>query len=434
MSEPSTNGPDGVSPAPQSSEAQRILEEIQQVKVKAEELLKSVENARQKADSEALYASNAKGFCEKHSTEIANLKGTAESDAQTIVSNKQKSDELLAALVTGKANIDSDSKSINDRRKDADLTTQEIAKLTEAARSSINNIDVSKTSAETAASAAQAALSAASDAQKNTDATLKEAQNLAASTEAAKTKAEAWSAESKKLADEMQTILQATREADKNLASVWERLKLSDEKAIEYEQGIAKQRADFTELRQRIEGLLPGATSAGLASSFNKQKTRFTPPQKLWLITFVACIVLLVAVSVPSFYAALRNSSIGWTWNETWRSLTVRLPVALPLVWLAIYAGRNYMLSLRMEEDYAYKEAISTAFEGYKKEMEKIAADDSANPSPLAILCRNVLTAIAERPGRIYEGKHRDINLLSEAHEALEKGAEFSKKKLAGPS
>jgi uncharacterized coiled-coil DUF342 family protein len=433
MSEPSTSGLDGASLAPQSSEAQRILEEIQQIKAKAEELLKTVENARQKADSDALYASNAKGFCEKHSTEIANLKGTAESDAQTIISNKQKSDELIAALVTGKASIDADAKTINDRRKDADQSAQEIAKLTDAARTGVSNVDVSKTSAESAASAAQAALSAASEALKNTETTLKEAQGLAANAEAAKTKAETWSTESKKLTDEIQTMLQATREAEKNLTTVWERLKQSDEKAIEYEQGIAKQRAEFTELRQRIEGLLPGATSVGLASSFNKQKTRFTPPQKLWLITFVACIVLLVAVSIPSFYAALRNSSAGWTWNETWRSLTVRLPVVLPLVWLAIYAGRNYM-SLRMDEDYAYKEAISTAFEGYKREMEKIAAYDSANPSPLAILCRNVLTAIAERPGRIYEGKHRDITLLTEAHEVIEKGAEFSKKKLAGPS
>ena len=89
------------------------------------------------------------------------------------------------------------------------------------------------------------------------------------------------------------------------------------------------------------------------------------------------------------------------------------------------------MLSLRLEEDYAYKEAISTAFEGYKREMEKITTADSQGAIPLTILCTNVLRAIAERPGRMYEGKHQDINLASEAYAILEKGAELSKKQIA---
>src|SRR2546430_10889121 len=57
---------------------------------------------------------------------------------------------------------------------------------------------------------------------------------------------------------------------------------------------------------------------------------------------------------------------------------------------------------------YAYKEALSTAFEGYKREMEKIAIGSGAGPSPITTLCVNVLKAIAERPGRIYEGKQKD--------------------------
>jgi hypothetical protein len=100
-------------------------------------------------------------------------------------------------------------------------------------------------------------------------------------------------------------------------------------------------------------------------------------------------------------------------------------------VWLAIYAGRNYMLSLRLEEDYAYKEALSTAFEGYKREMEKITVTGDDGQSPITTLCINVLKAIAERPGRIYEGKHQDINLATEIYAVAQRGAEFSKKQIA---
>ena len=90
------------------------------------------------------------------------------------------------------------------------------------------------------------------------------------------------------------------------------------------------------------------------------------------------------------------------------------------------------MLSLRLEEDYAYKEAISTAFEGYKREMEKITVSDGQGPAPLTTLCTNILRAIAERPGRIYEGKHQDINLMSEATAAVQTGVDLSKRKIAG--
>jgi hypothetical protein len=102
----------------------------------------------------------------------------------------------------------------------------------------------------------------------------------------------------------------------------------------------------------------------------------------------------------------------------------------IPLVWLAIYAGRNYMLSIRLEEDYAYKEAISMTFEGYKREMEKIAAGQPAGPNnPITTLCVNVLKAIAERPGRIYEGKYQDITLPTEVVEVIKQVADDLSKK-----
>ena len=89
------------------------------------------------------------------------------------------------------------------------------------------------------------------------------------------------------------------------------------------------------------------------------------------------------------------------------------------------------MLSLRLEEDYAYKESISIAFEGYKREMTQIAAGDATNPTPLTTLCVNVLKAIAERPGRIYDGKQQDITPLAEAQAALKKAEEIGQKKIA---
>jgi hypothetical protein len=143
-----------------------------------------------------------------------------------------------------------------------------------------------------------------------------------------------------------------------------------------------------------------------------------------------------VVISLPSFYSAIVGKTmfgnpVDSTWDGVLRGLAMRLPLVIPLVWLAIYAGRNYMLSLRLEEDYAYKEAISISFEGYKREMENIAVGDATNPTPITTLCVNVLRAIAERPGRIYEGKQQDITILNELQAAAEQANDFRKKAIA---
>jgi hypothetical protein len=412
-------------------EAQQLLEQIKEVKAHAEEQLKGAELARKNADSEALYASNAKTACEGHSTAIASLKGSVEVDATSIITNKQKSDELLAAVNTGKATIDADIKTINDRRKEVDLSALDIVKAAEAGMARLKEIEASKNSAEAELKLTNEAHAASGQASADAEVANKQAQKF--STEAAILTSAI--SENQKLtkqhAEETQAFLLQAQTAEASLKKVLEHLAKSDETSTGHELRVEKLTVDLETLIKRVEGLLPGATSAGLASAFNKQKARFVDPQRQWLRTFVLCIIGLVIVATPSFLSA-----IGWgphedTWSAVWRNLTMRLPIVLPLVWLAIYAGRNYMISLRLEEEYAYKEAISTAFEGYKREMEKIAAGDAVNPTPIATLCTNILRAIAERPGRIYEGKPQDINLMSETYAMLEKAADISKKKIA---
>jgi len=302
----------------------------------------------------------------------------------------------------------------------------------EAGVARLKDIDASKESAEAQAKTAVDSAKAAAQAAASADSEQKRAEK--SSTDAAES-AVAISDEHKATSDivaQTQALLKQAQDAEENLKQVLEHLAKSDEIATGHEKRVEALNAELQDLVKRVEGLLPGATSAGLASSFNKQKSRFTDPQKLWLRTFVISILGLVVVALPSFFAAIGlTHPADQSWNSTWRSLTLRLPIVAPIIWLAIYAGRNYMMSLRMEEDYAYKEAISTAFEGYKREMVGIATGAGENPTPLTILCTNILRAIAERPGRIYEGRQKDINLMTEVQDLLEKGTELSKKKLA---
>jgi hypothetical protein len=423
-------------------QAHQLIGEINTIKAQAEAHLKQAEISRKNADSEALLAFNAKKACEEHATTIAGVKGAVEADANAIATNKQRSDEALASLTTGRAAVEADIRIIGTQRKEIDqaasVVTQaasDIKSASEAGIVKLKDVEASKESAESQLTeATQSAKTAARAATDAASAQTRAEQSLAEATASAT----AVSEEHKVTTDvvtKTQALLAQAQAAQDNLKGVLEHLGKSDEIATGHEKRVADLKEELQQLIQRTEGLLPGATSAGLASSFNKQRSRFTSPQRQWLWTFIVCIGLLVVLALPSFFAAIGVSWSGHptdeSWSAAWRNLVLRLPIVFPVVWLAIYAGRNYMMSLRMEEDYAYKEAISTAFEGYKREMEKIGADEGEKPTPITILCTNILRAISERPGRIYEGKQRDINLITEVQGLVEKSAELSKKRVA---
>jgi chromosome segregation ATPase len=404
------------------AEAQRLLGEIEQFRKHAEENAKAAEISKQKADSEALYAFNAKGYCESHSTAIANLKGAAEVELSSIRENKQKSDEFLAAVPVAKVQAEADAKAINEARKEIEPASSRLAEAVRKAEDSVQLAEASKTSAGAVLKETEDLRDASLQARNKTQ---------TAQTEAEQCSEQASEAVVKITSDQTATAVLAAavkNDTDK-LAPILEHLTKSDAISTAYEKRVSEHSANLESLTKKVESLLPGATSASLASSFNSQRERFRTSQRRWLYTFITCIIFLVAVAAPNFISAFADASL--TWQVVLRNLVARLPIMIPLIWLAIYAGRNYMLSLRLEEDYAYKEAISMAFEGYKREMTQIPSTDPTSPAPLTILCVNVLKAIAERAGRIYEGKQQDITLFAEAQMALKTAEELGQKQIA---
>lgn len=412
-------------------DAQRLLEEIKQFRIQAEEQFKAAELARKGADSEALYAHQAKGYVEEHSTAVANFKGKAEADANAIAANKKNFDESVAAVALGKAAVESDSKVIEVSRKAVEQSSSQILQGAEEAQPLLQQIQECKTSAAAASKESNELRDAVIQARNKAEAAQTEAEQLS---ENAKQLIATITADQQKSANssaQIEVFLANAKANQENLSEVLEHLSKSHEIATGFESRVTKSAKDLEDLIAKVDGLLPGATSASLASAFGKQKTRFTIPKVAWVIVFVLCIGGLVAVSYPSFRLAVSAKPSDLKWDDILVGLVMRLPIVIPLVWLGIYSGRNYMLSLRLEEDYAYKEAISTAFEGYKRELGMIAVGDIQNPTPLTTLCANILRAISERPGRIYEGKQQDMTILAEMKAAAEKANEFRQKTVA---
>jgi len=436
---PPDNPPEGSNASEFLPQAHQLLEEIRAIKGQADANLKQAEVARKNADSEALLAFNAKKACEEHATAISGVKGAVEVNANAIATNKQRSDEALAAVNAAKASVDADIKAVGIRLGEIEQfsseATQGATSATRAAETGgdrLKEIEALKESADGQARLATTSAKAAAQAATDADSEFKRTEKSSGDAAALVSTISEHGESTAQTVEKTEALLSEAQAAEIELKGVLGHLTRSDEIATAHETRVEALKSELEGLIASVERLLPGATSAGLASSFNKQRARFTVAQKQWLWTFIACIAFLVILAVPSFIAAL-----GWphqtdqSLSSVLRSFILRLPILAPILWLGIYAGRNYMMSLRMEEDYAYKEAISSAFEGYKREMEKIVASEGDSLTPMMILASNVLRAIAERPGRIYEGRQKDINAVTEVQGLIEQVADFSKKRIA---
>lgn len=368
---------------------------------KAAEAAQQAHASRQRADDDASYAHKAKVAAEEHSKVVAALKAQAEVDGSWFTATRQGVEQAQAT--------------INQIRADAESAKQAVA---EAAGEVEKNRTAAKTNAEQAealrAQAEKAGGEAASQSKASAASATSAAEN-AIKAEGSQTKigellvqVTAHAASAKEGAAEVEETLTAVKKSQEAAADLVAAMAAADKKATavlavidKHEKDLAKLKGECDALHARIESLLPNATSAGLATAFREQKARFEKPQWMWLGTFVATILGLLASSLWGLPA-------GDSWDSMGRHFVNRLPLIAPLVWLAIYAGRHYGMALRLQEEYAYKEAVSAAFEGYKREMGTVGAGVDGG-SPLVTLCENVLRTLGQRPGRIYEGKHEDI-------------------------
>lgn len=177
-----------------------------------------------------------------------------------------------------------------------------------------------------------------------------------------------------------------------------------EERIAAYEKRLAELEAQCATQLQTITGLLPGATSAGLAHAWDERRQSFLNPSKRWQWLFVGSVCLIVLLAAQGLWHAYQTG-ITMTYDELLRLWLSRLPVAGALVWLAMYASRESALAKRLEEDYGYKSAIASTFLGFHGQMSEIGTAAASN-LPLAKLCEDTLTTIASPPGRIYD-KHR---------------------------
>lgn len=179
-----------------------------------------------------------------------------------------------------------------------------------------------------------------------------------------------------------------------------------------FAQSYAEKENEINSLLKQIEKLLPGATSAGLASAFAKRRWSKFWAKILWGLLMVVSIALILCFGLMllfpnmlSHWGIVINSIPGGT------TLYGRMIILAGLVLLEEFSRRNFNISSRLEEAYAYKEVISRSYLGYKKQMEDIpwpnkTKEDPSNTST-SVLVSVFMNQLADDPSKNVFDKER---------------------------
>lgn len=220
-----------------------------------------------------------------------------------------------------------------------------------------------------------------------------------------------------------------------------------------------QQQERYKELNNQIESLLPGATSAGLSSSYNKMHEQFKRSVKSYgRLFYLSLAILLISVFMANFidkpkdyYIAneymidtnishlddsnkdgssneqmvlpkeTNNIKLNMSRNENpishnliyiLNNIIYKLPFILPSFWLVIFISRRRNEAQRLEQEYAHKEALAKSYESYKQQIEKL--DEKDKNELLPILMKNMLEAIALNPAKTLDRENKDPTPIEE--------------------
>lgn len=130
-----------------------------------------------------------------------------------------------------------------------------------------------------------------------------------------------------------------------------------------YEEYLLEWTKSFRTLKQDIEGLLPGATSAGLASAYEtKQNEELSSLNRgfKWFAGIIFMMILIGASLVLPWTAPKEDNYMGFV---------SRIVLFAPLIWIGIYQNKKLNISKKIIEEYAHKATIMKTFDGLLKQI-----------------------------------------------------------------
>ena len=181
---------------------------------------------------------------------------------------------------------------------------------------------------------------------------------------------------------------------------------------LEYEQ-----KTKHLALSAQIESLLPGATSAGLATAYKNLKDSFERPIKQYTLLFYGSLLILVIGAILGVVHSINFWPLAIqlvdvpTWDGIFKALLYKSPFIAPVIWLALFSSKRRSQYERLQQEYAHKEALASSYESYKKQLQDLKQDQE--PLQRELLSKAIDT-IGYNASTTLDGRHDDKLPLQE--------------------
>jgi hypothetical protein len=150
--------------------------------------------------------------------------------------------------------------------------------------------------------------------------------------------------------------------------------------------------------KNKIEGLLAGATTVGLSEKFEDARKAHEIKEKDYQYAFLAVIALLFVVPLVSIWSGYVTFSVS-TISDLGANIAKLIPFEAPLIWLGVMANRRMHQEARLKEEYLHKFVIAKTFIGLQKEAKSF---DDANILAYQLLSHLIETT-AQNPSPTLE-------------------------------
>lgn len=197
------------------------------------------------------------------------------------------------------------------------------------------------------------------------------------------------------------------------------------------EQFKSQQELKYSALNDKIESLLPGATSAGLASAYSEMKASFDAPIKNYSVLFYGSISALMLISFISITQELGLFFIKFVDVSNFSNLVsnvlYKLPIIVPILWLTLFASKRRSEALRLQQEYAHKEALAKSYQNFRMQIEELEQSD---PELMKKLLSSAIDAVSKNASDTLDKNHGDKTPAQEGVGSLITSIEKLKKVL----
>ena len=172
------------------------------------------------------------------------------------------------------------------------------------------------------------------------------------------------------------------------------------EKRQELANTIKKAREDLNILKGRIEELLPGATSAGLADAYKKQRIDAEKGLNTWNIVFWASVGIFLVVFAIYLATSFKE-------DFSYVSVLRSLPLWIFSGFFTFYSTQQISEYKRISNEYRHKESLASSYVGFEKLIE-----ETENNELKIKLLENTVEAIKTNPSDKIRGSWQIPSLI----------------------